>query len=69
MRSPELGALVVFDPPGYAMISYGFDIEYAGRDAFLTELWLEPESRGKMTPSSVAIPQPATLITLITLFE
>ena len=32
---------------GYAVVTYGFDLEWAGRDAFLTELWLEPAARGQ----------------------
>ncbi len=31
---------------GYAIVTWGFDLEYDGRDAFLTELWVEPEHRG-----------------------
>jgi len=30
---------------GYAIVTWGFDLEYGGRDAFLTELWVEPEHR------------------------
>jgi ribosomal protein S18 acetylase RimI-like enzyme len=32
---------------GYAIVTWGFDLEYGGRDAFLTEIWVEPEHRAK----------------------
>jgi ribosomal protein S18 acetylase RimI-like enzyme len=31
---------------GYCLATFGFDIEYAGRDAFVTELFVRSESRG-----------------------
>jgi ribosomal protein S18 acetylase RimI-like enzyme len=30
---------------GYAIATYGFDLEFGGRDAVLTELWIDPEHR------------------------
>jgi ribosomal protein S18 acetylase RimI-like enzyme len=30
---------------GYAVVTWGFDLEYAGRDAFVTELFVEPGYR------------------------
>jgi GNAT superfamily N-acetyltransferase len=32
---------------GHAVVTYGFDLEFGGRDAFLTELWVDPEARGR----------------------
>ncbi len=32
---------------GYALVTYGFDLEFGGRDAVLTELYLDPGARGK----------------------
>ena len=32
---------------GYGVLTWGFDLEYAGRDAFLTEFYLRPEVRGQ----------------------
>lgn len=32
---------------GYAVLTWGFDLEWAGREAWLTELFLEPEVRGR----------------------
>ncbi len=31
---------------GYAVITFGFDLEWGGRDAWLTELWITTEARG-----------------------
>jgi len=32
---------------GYAVITWNYDLEFGGRDAFLTELWIEPAHRGR----------------------
>jgi ribosomal protein S18 acetylase RimI-like enzyme len=32
---------------GYFVLTFGYDLEWNGRDAFLTELYLLPESRGR----------------------
>ncbi|MFV8753672.1 GNAT family N-acetyltransferase [Nannocystaceae bacterium ST9] len=32
---------------GYAVLTFGFDLEWGGRDAFVTELWVVPEARGR----------------------
>ena len=32
---------------GYAIVTFGYDLEFAGRDAFLTELWIDPASRSQ----------------------
>lgn len=32
---------------GYAVLAYGYSIEYGGRDAFLDELYVEPDRRGQ----------------------
>lgn len=31
---------------GYFVLTWGYDLEWNGRDAMLTELWIEPEARG-----------------------
>ncbi|MBK9036916.1 MAG: GNAT family N-acetyltransferase [Myxococcales bacterium] len=38
----ERGAATV----GYAIVTFGYDLEFGGRDAVLTELWIDPEVRG-----------------------
>jgi GNAT superfamily N-acetyltransferase len=32
---------------GYAIVTFGYDLEFAGRDAWLTEMWIEPAHRGR----------------------
>ena len=32
---------------GYFVLTFGFDLEWNGRDGFLTELYLVPEARGR----------------------
>ena len=32
---------------GYFVLTWGFDLEWNGRDAFLSELFLIPDARGK----------------------
>jgi GNAT superfamily N-acetyltransferase len=32
---------------GYSVLTWGYDLEWNGLDAFLTELYLVPEVRGK----------------------
>ncbi len=36
------GAAVI----GYAIVTFGYDLEFAGRDAWLTELWIDEPARG-----------------------
>jgi ribosomal protein S18 acetylase RimI-like enzyme len=42
-----LGRVIVAGDPavGYAVLTWGFDLEFGGRDAFLTELYVRPEQR------------------------
>ncbi|HEX7841070.1 MAG TPA: GNAT family N-acetyltransferase [Kofleriaceae bacterium] len=32
---------------GYAIATFGYDLEFGGRDATLTELWIDPAARGQ----------------------
>ncbi len=32
---------------GYAVVTYNFDLEWGGRDAFITEFYIKPEHRGR----------------------
>ena len=34
-------------PLGYFVVTWNYDLEWAGRDAFLTELYVVPEARGR----------------------
>lgn len=49
--SRDLGVVAVLERGGafvgYFVVTWGFDLEWGGRDAFLTELYLTPESRGQ----------------------
>src|SRR5712692_2964184 len=49
VRDPSLGFVAIFfeagEPIGYAVLTYGFDIEWGGCDALLTELYVRPERR------------------------
>ena len=51
LGDPSLGGvwLVLREgaPVGYAIVTFGFDLEFAGRDAYLPELWIDPEARGR----------------------
>lgn len=31
---------------GYAIVTYGFDLEFGGREGWLTELWIDTDQRG-----------------------
>jgi ribosomal protein S18 acetylase RimI-like enzyme len=31
---------------GYAIATFGYDLEFGGRDAVITELWIDPAARG-----------------------
>lgn len=48
---PELGGAWLIEgggaPIGYFILTWGFDLEFGGRHAWLTDLWLEPAWRGR----------------------
>jgi ribosomal protein S18 acetylase RimI-like enzyme len=52
LRSPALGRVLVAEAPGvgrnlagYAIATFGYDLEFAGRDSFVTELYVRPRNR------------------------
>jgi GNAT superfamily N-acetyltransferase len=51
LQDSSLGAVWLFEaenaPAGYAIVTYGFDLEFNGRDAILTDLFLLPAWRGR----------------------
>lgn len=51
IRGPELGLVCLAERGdaalGYAIVTWGFDLEWSGRDAFLTELYVRPDRRGE----------------------
>lgn len=50
VADPGLGRLWVIEhdesPAGYVAVTFGFSLEYLGRDAFIDDLYLEPACRG-----------------------
>lgn len=34
-------------PVGHAVVTFGYDLEFAGRDAWLTEFWIDETARGR----------------------
>ncbi len=51
LTTPALGVIAIVERGdavlGYGVLAWGFDLEFAGRDAFLTEFYLRPEARGQ----------------------
>lgn len=50
LREPSLGGAWLIERDratiGYAIVTFGYDLEFNGRDAVLTELWIDPDARG-----------------------
>lgn len=50
LADPALGGVWLVErdgaPIGYAIATFGYDLEFAGRDAWLTELWIDDAARG-----------------------
>lgn len=52
LSDPSIGLLALIEadaggpPLGYAILAWGYDLEWYGRDAMMTELWVQPEARG-----------------------
>ncbi len=51
VADPALGRVLVIElgalPAGYVVLSLGFSLEFLGRDAFVDELYVAPEHRGR----------------------
>ena len=51
LGDPSLGGVWLVEragvPVGYAIVTFGFDLEFGGRDSYLTELWIDPDARGR----------------------
>src|SRR3954466_12262664 len=46
LSDPTLGLVIVADHrSAYAVLTWGFDLEFGGRDSFLTEIYVVPERR------------------------
>lgn len=50
LADPSLGRVVVLEHDGeihgYAVLTWGYDLEFGGRDAFLTEIYVRRDRRG-----------------------
>lgn len=50
LADPSLGRVVVLERDdevhGYAVLTWGYDLEFGGRDAFLTEIYVRRDRRG-----------------------
>lgn len=50
LRDPSVGGVWLIEREravvGYAIVTFSYDLEFGGRDAWLTELWIDPEARG-----------------------
>jgi ribosomal protein S18 acetylase RimI-like enzyme len=50
LRDPSLGGAWLIERDGRvigsAIVTFGYDLEFGGRDAFLTEIWVDPPERG-----------------------
>jgi ribosomal protein S18 acetylase RimI-like enzyme len=50
LRDPGIGGAWLVERDrvaiGYAIVTFGYDLEFGGRDAYLTELWIDPPARG-----------------------
>ncbi len=59
LAEPALGVVRLVEvggrAAGYAIATLGYDLEFQGHDAYLTELWLEPWARGQgLAPALLA---------------
>lgn len=66
LADPSLGGawLVECDGTviGYAIATYGYDLEFGGRDAYLTELWIDDLERGRgAATAALALLEPALI--------
>ena len=49
---------------GYAIVTFGYDLEFAGRDAWLTELWIDETARAAGAGSAALALLPGELAPL-----
>jgi GNAT superfamily N-acetyltransferase len=51
LREPSLGGAWIIEregqPVGYFILCFGYSIEFRGRDAFLDEIYVRPDARGR----------------------
>jgi ribosomal protein S18 acetylase RimI-like enzyme len=51
LADPALGGVWLVERDGaaigYAIVTFGYDLEFAGRDAWLTEIWIDEAERSR----------------------
>ena len=50
LADPSLGGVWLVETDrviGHAVVTYGYDLEWGGRDSYLTEIWIDLEQRGR----------------------
>jgi ribosomal protein S18 acetylase RimI-like enzyme len=50
LGDPSLGGVWLLedgDVIGYAIVAFSYDLEFGGRDSYLTELWIDEPHRGR----------------------
>jgi ribosomal protein S18 acetylase RimI-like enzyme len=67
LGDPSLGAAWLVERDGaaigYLIVTYGYDLEFAGRDAWLTELWIDEPYRNRGAGSAALAHLPGELRT------
>jgi len=50
LEDPTIGRAWLIEtagaPIGYALVTFSYDLEFAGREGWITELWIDPVHRG-----------------------
>jgi ribosomal protein S18 acetylase RimI-like enzyme len=50
LSDPSLGGVWLLEDDGvigYAIVAFSYDLEFGGRDSYLTELWIDEAHRGR----------------------
>lgn len=56
LSDPNIGGVWHIDDDGraigYAIVTFGYDLEFAGREGWLTEIWVDENARGRGAASA-----------------
>ena len=47
LEDASLGRMMIADEAGYFVVTFGYSLEFGGRDAFVDELYVLPAARGR----------------------
>lgn len=47
LEDASLGRMMIADEAGYFVVTFGYSLEFGGRDAFVDELFVLPAARGR----------------------